>query len=93
MNLAELRRAADNVEQTRMSGEAQNLAGWEHRKIREAATQLEAMQAEIDRLRTLLERAIGLIEDAEKDTDWCGGDPYGDSASEQLRASLNQVEG
>lgn len=42
----------------------------------------------VEVLERLLERAIGLIEDAEKDTNWCGGDPYGDSASEQLRAEL-----
>lgn len=35
-----------------------------------------------------LETAICLIEDAEKDTNWVSGDPYGDSATVELRAVL-----
>lgn len=38
-----------------------------------------------------LERATDLIEDAEKDTNWCSGDPYGDSATVSLRALLTKV--
>lgn len=42
-------------------------------------------------LRSALARAIDLIEDAEKDTNWCSGDPYGDSATVELRAILNST--
>ena len=52
----------------------------------------DAIEAELKRLHDALDTACGLIEDAEKDTNWVSGDPYGDSASVELRATLKEVD-
>lgn len=64
---------------------ADNLEGsWRQELVHEAADTIKG-------LTRLVERCIALIESAEKDTNWCGGDPYGDSASKQIRAELAKL--
>lgn len=46
-----------------------------------------------DELLDTLETAITLIEDAEKDTNWVSGDPYGDGATVKMRSLVAKAKG
>jgi hypothetical protein len=63
---------------------------------REAANDREELERERlirSDLLEALETATALIRDAEKDTNWVSGDPYGDSAAAEFEALIAKARG
>lgn len=60
---------------------------------RQAYPRVEQKEAVAEPLLGALETACALIEDAEKDTDWVSGDPYGDSATVAFRKLIARATG
>lgn len=50
----------------------------------------EQLRQRVVELEQALDGACGLIESAERETNWISGDPYGDSATVGLRALLSE---
>lgn len=62
--------------------------------IYEDGKQRGALKAEADRDRliSLVNSVVSDLESAERETNWCGGDPYGESASQRYREALAAIQ-